>query len=248
MRVLGKGQITNASLTVTNLESTEFSEKLKTFQLSDNIRSLTNSTSITMDFAGSQEDVNCVAICGTNLTSSAVVTLSYSNSNIESPEAVISLPLFSNFNQVFFLSTAITRRYWRITISDSTLSEVWAGHLYIGEYYQVPGVEFPHGSSLNVVSNQLVNTTGQEYGSKFYTPYSCEWNFTGLDETDVAEVLSIVRERMNIEPVLMVEYEGSYDKEIYRPKYMVLDSDEYPYPMVNDPLSYNLLVTGAERF
>ena len=50
MKILGDSQITNATITATNLLAASFADKLKTFPLADNLRTLANNTIIDLDF------------------------------------------------------------------------------------------------------------------------------------------------------------------------------------------------------
>jgi len=248
MRILGYSNITLADITATDIVSSTFTDKLKTFQLVDNMNTIANSTVIDLTFNTTEPEVNCVALCGTNLTSNAVITLSYSDTDIESPDASIVLPKFSTLNQVFFLTSVIQKKFWRITIEDSSLTTLFIGYIYIGKYLEFNTVEFPHTPGLNVVSNPSVNASGQGYGSKFYNANTVAFIFSGISYDDLVDILNIIQGKQNIDPVLLVEYEGSYELDLYRPKYGVLHLDSYPYPMVNDPLTYNLNVEFEERF
>lgn len=247
MRILGDSQITNADITATNITSAGLTRKLQTFQLTDNMRTILNSTQIDFTFNGTIPDINCIALCGTNLTSAAVVTLSYADVDINTPDNSIVLPLFSTLNQVFFLAAAINKKFWRITISDTGNTSLFIGYLYTGTYFQVPFVAYGHEPFLNVISNGSVTPTGQGYGSKTYNALPV--NFTMYANYDaLEEFFSIVQEKQNIDPVLLVEYEESYDKSLYRPKYGVLSITSIPFPTSEINYAYEIAVRHEERF
>jgi len=247
MKILGDSNISEATITATNIGYSGATDKLKTFVLSNNMRTLANNTVIDLDFSGDVPDMDTVALCGTNLTPSAVVQLSYSDTDINSPDAIITLPLFSTFNQVFLLSASLNKRYWRLTISDSSLSEILIGYIYAGVALDIEYVEFGHSPELSMFSNPSVTATGQGYGSKFYNALPVE--FTMLMKIDLLRsYMDILQEKQNIDPVLLIEYIESYDIELYRPKYGVLINDKTPYPLTRNNLTYAVSARLEERF
>lgn len=248
MKILGDPKITDATITITNLEAEDDVNKLKTFQLSDRVDILTDNTVITVDFGASNiPALDMLALCGTNLSENASIVLTYASVDIDSPDGLIQLDKFSNFNQLFLLEQVLQKRYLRFTISDNTLDTLSFGYLYVGLSITAYAV-YPHTPALGVKAAQATTITGQEYGSKLYTLYQASWELADLQHDDVDAILQIVRERMNIEPVLVVEYEETYELNLYRPKYGVLTLTEYPYPMVSRPGTYNLELGFEERF
>jgi len=109
-----------------------------------------------------------ISLCGTNLSSSAVVEVSYSDTDIDSPDATVTMATFSTLNQVIFLGATHNKKYWRVSITDSTLSSLFIGYLYCGVYLDIPYVEFGHNAFLQVFSNSSFSPTGQQYGGKTY--------------------------------------------------------------------------------
>jgi hypothetical protein len=247
MRILGDSQITNASIQATNIVSSGLTSKLQTYQLTDNMRTISNSTVIDLDFGVGSSVVDCVSLCGSNLSSAATVQLSYSDTNILAPDTTITLSDYSPLNQVFFLDTAISKRYWRISISDVTLSNILIGYIYIGKYFQVPWVEFGHEPFLQLNSTSSVTSTGQGYGIKTYN--SMPVNFTMyMNYDDLDTYLSILQEKQNIDPVLLVEYDESYTLSLYRPKYGVLSNTSTAYPISGNNYAYTISGRLEERF
>jgi hypothetical protein len=247
VRILGDSQITNASISATNISSAGLTEKLQTFQLTDNMRTIGNTTIIDIDFAGDVNEVDAVALCGSNLSSNAVVSLSYSNTNIGTPDATIVLPQYSPLNQVFFLDSALEKRYWRISITDASISNLFIGYIYIGKYFQVPATAFGHGASFDMNSIPIVTPTGQGYGSKIYNSLPLDFTMY-LNYAELVEYLNIKEVKQNIDPVLVVKYEDSLNLELYRPKYGVLVNESVPFPMIDDPLTYEVSDRLEERF
>jgi hypothetical protein len=246
MRILADSNITDATITATNITAAS-TDKLKTFQLSDNLRTITNSTVIDLVYDPTEPPVNCVALCGTNLTSSAVITLSWSDTDISTPDDSEVFPTFSSLNQVIFLAASIQKKYIRISITDSTLSTLFIGFLYIGVYHQVTAVEFGQIAALEMFSNPAVSPTGQGYGSKVYNALPVDFTmFVEYDELE--DYLTIKQEKQNIDPVLMVEYEDDYDLTLYRPKYGVLSLSSIPYQMDGTPEYYTISDRLEERF
>jgi len=247
MRILGDSQITNADITATNILSAALTNKLQTFQLTDNMRTIANSTQIDFTFNGVIPDLNCIALCGSNLSPAAVVTLSYSDTDINSPDDSIVLPIFSTLHQVFFLSSVLNKKYWRITIADTGNSILFFGYLYTGVYFQVPAVQFAHGAALSIFSNGQFTPTGQRYGSKLYNGLPVDFTMF-LEYDDLEEYFAIKQSKQDIDPVLLIEFEESYAMSLYRPKYGVLITAENPYPMQNVPLTYEIPARLEEIF
>lgn len=250
MRILSDNQITSATITATNTLSFAAEEKMQIFQLADKFKASQGNTVITVDYGATPPPINCVALCGTNISSGATMTLSYSSTAPTTPEATISLPAFSNFNQVWFLVAALQKRYWVINISDPDPqgdNGVNIGYLFMGQYVQLDQTEFPLTPTLGVISQPSTSATGQEYGSKILNQESTEFSaFHDADE--LKTMLDIVRAKQNIDPVLLVPFEDSIDHPLYPPRYGVLSQDTYPYPMDGTPLYYRVSYTHRETF
>ena len=250
MRLLADSQITNATVTTTNGLSFAPPEKMQIFQLADKYKANSGIDQIVMDFGTCTSVMNCVALCGSNLSSGASVSLSYSSTAPGSPEATISLPVFSNFNQVWFLPAAICKRFWVIDINDPDpqgSSAFELGYLYIGGYVQIDAPDFPISPALGVISQPATSGTAQEYGSKVMNQETTE--FTAIfDETELIEMFNIIKEKQNIDPVLLVPFEDSLDSSLYPPRYGVLSGDSYAYPMVDTPGVYQLSLSHRETF
>ena len=247
MRILGDSQITNADITATNIISPALTAKLQTFQLTDNMRTIAPTTEIFFTFNGDVPDIDCVALCGTNLTPSAVVTLSYSDVDINSPDLSIVLPVFSTLNQVFFLDSPVNKKFWKIEISDPGNTILFFGYIYTGTYFQVPFVAYGHEPALVLNSNGSVSPTGQGYGSKIYNQFITDFTMYA-NYSDLETYLSIVQEKQNIDPVLIVEYEKSYDLSLYRPKYGILSNNSLPFPTSQLNYTYEIAGRHEERF
>lgn len=250
LRILADSQITNATITTSNGLSFAPPEKMQIFQLADKYKAASGIDQIVMDFNSSSSGVNCVALCGSNLSSNATATLSYSDTAPGSPEDTITLPTFSNFNQVWFLPASLDKRYWVIDINDPNpqgSSAFELGYLYIGEYTQINSVLFPHTPTLNIISQPATSGTGQEYGSKVMNQNSIEFSADFTTDT-LADMLEILQSKQNIDPVLLVPFEDSLDNALYPPRYGVLSSDSYAYPMDGTPGLYSLTLSHRETF
>jgi hypothetical protein len=248
---------------------------MQVFQLADKYKANSGVDEIFIDFGVGIPDINCVALCGSNLSSDATVTLQYSTTGFSTPDSTIELPVFSNFNQVWFLdligtvldfstpsfvypsflypssppATSLNKRYWKISINDPDpqgSSGFELGYLYIGEYVQIDS-DFPMAPQLGVISQPATSGTGQEYGSKILNQTTTEFTSVILEDK-VIEVLDIIREKQNIDPVLLIPYEDSIDNVLYPPRYGVFSGDAYAYPMLDTPGLYQLSFSHRETF
>ena len=250
MILLADNQITNAEITATNSLSFAGEEKLQVFQLDNKFKASQGTTSILIDFGADVPDVSMVALCGTNISSSATMSLSYSDTT--TIENTISLPSFSVFNQVWVLDSSLNKRFWTIDISDSdsqgadTLG-VEIGYIYIGEYTNINMVTFPHSPALNIISTPSTSATGQEYGSKSFNQNTIEFTAT-FSRSEVYNILKIIKDKQNIDPVLIVPFEDDIDDLLYPPRYGVLSADSYAYPMMDNPDLYELSLSHRETF
>lgn len=254
MRIIADNNITDATITATNELSFQNADKLKSFNLSDKLETTTNNTVIDIDFGMSSIPVDSVVLCGTNLSPSVSITVSWSDTAPSLPDGSKTLTDFSTFNQVVFLDSAETKRYWRITISDPApnnsdgSNRLFIGYIYIGQYTQVDAVEFPHTPSLNISSSPAISATRQGYGSKGYGYYSVDFTTIGLTFDKIDELLQIVEEKQNIDRIVLIEYEDSITERLYRPKYGVLTGEGYPFAQDGNPGYYNLRFSFEERF
>lgn len=247
MKILGDSNITSAVITATNIVAAALTDKLKTFQLTDNMRTLSDSTVIDFTFNGTVPNIDTIALCGTNLTSTSVINVSYSDTDINSPDATILLTPFSTLNQVIFLDAAINKKFWRVSITDTSQSTLFIGYLYCGVSLEIPFVEFGHNASLNIFSNSAVTPTGQGYGGKVYNSLPVDFTmFLNLDL--LTSYIEIIQEKQNIDPVLLIEYIDSYDNALYRPKYGVLINADIPFPQNKNNLNYAVSARLEERF
>lgn len=247
MKILGDSNISDATMSATNIGFSGYVNKLQTFVLADNMRTLANSTVIDFQFDGTIPDIDTIALCGTNLTPTAVVTLTYAAVDIDIPDATIVLPTFSTLNQVFLLGAAVNKKYWRISISDTALTTIFIGYIYAGVALDIQFVEFGHTPDLSIFSNSAVTTTGQGYGSKLYNAFPVEFTML-IKLADLQSYIAILQEKQNIDPVLLIEYTDSYDVDLYRPKYGVLINEQTQYPLTGNNLTYSVTARLEERF
>lgn len=250
MILLADNQITNAEITATNPLSFAGEEKLQIFQLDNKFKASQGTTCITLDFGSDVPDIDMIALCGTNISSSATLSISYSDTT--TPGTPVTLPDFSTFNQVWILDTALNKRYWTIDIIDpdpqgDSAVGVEIGYIYIGESIKINMVDFPHTPTLNLISIPSTSATGQEYGSKMFNQNTMEFTAT-FTRVELYEILSVIRQKQNIDPVVIVTYEDAIDDQLYPPRYGVLSADSYAYPMAGTPNLYEIALSHRETF
>jgi len=247
MIILADSNITSADVTATNVLAASFTEKIKNFQLTDKLVTLTNDTDIDFTFNGDIPSINMISLCGSNLTPTAVVEVSYSDTDINSPDATITMTTFSTLNQVIFLGSTLTKKYWRVSIVDTALSSIFVGYLYCGVYLEIPWVEFGHNASLDIFSNSSQTRTGQGYGGKIYNAFPVDFTMR-LDYDTLNSYIAIKLEKQDVDRVVIIEYVESYDNVLYRPKYGVLVNRNIPYPQTRNTLNYTVSDRLEERF
>ena len=251
MRILGNNTITNATISASTVYSYANGDNLKTFDLSKRMKARTGEVDIILDFGTDSSDVNCVVLCGSNISESAVVELSYSDTDISSPDETIALTKFSNFNQVFFLDTAIEKRYWKISINDpdpqdSDGTEI--GYIYIGEYTQLDSIVYPHEPTLNLLSSITMSPTRQITGAKTASYTSLSFTADNLTQAEVYLLLTMIEGKMNIDPVVVIPFDDDYDASLYPPRYGILTSTGYSYSQQGQPNNLSIDMTFEEVF
>ncbi len=252
MIILADSNINSATVTATNEKSFAPADNLKSYKTVKAFETTTSSTVIDLDFSDTEIDVNAVALCGTNLSESASIVLSYSDTDIEIPEATISLTTFTNFNQVFLLDELLERRFWRLSISDPDPQDndgsLNIGFIYIGEYFDVGRASYPSTPTLNVIADSEVSATGSQYGQKVYNAitFSASAYITGA--TKAYNFLQIFRDRQTTDYILLIPYEDSLDNPLYRPLYGCFTSNSYAYALDGAAGIYAIPFSFSERF
>ena len=251
MRILADSQIGNAvSITATNVKSFAGTDKLQNYHLVDKTEINTGITQIIIDYGASPPPISSMALCGTNISPGATLSLGYSDTDPALPEMTIALPTFTTFNQVWFLSSTLTRRYWVIDINDPDPQDstgVEIGHIKTGVYTQLDGRIFPSEPTLLIDDSPSTSATKQEYGSKGVA--SDDYSFTvQTDEAGTEELRDIVRSVQRIEPVLWVPFEDSLSKPLYPPRFGVFTSASVPYPVDGTFNLFQIALALSERF
>lgn len=253
MRILANSVITDADITATNVLSFSGTEKLQIYQLDNKFKASSGTTQIVLDFGADTTNIDYVALCGTNISESATVTLGYSSSSPSSPEATISLPKWSTFNQIFMLDTALDKRYWVIDISDPDYQGddaigIEIGYLAIGKYKQFDDVVFPIGPSINILSELSTSATLQEYGTDTLDYWSSDFNIIARSDTVAADYVEYFRGLGNTEHCVIVERENYYDLALWPPHYGIITSTNYGYTADGNKGYYVFGVSAEERF
>lgn len=250
MRILADSVVTQATITATNTLSFSPESNLQIYQLADKWKCSQGTTQIVLDFGATVPDVDYVALCGTNISESATLSVSYSSTSPASPEVTTLLPAFSNFNQVWMYMTTVNRRYWMIDINDPDpqgANGIEIGYLSVGEYRQIESWDFPHTPTLNLSMIFSTSPTLQEYGTHVVDWNDMTYTVSGLSATEAAELLSFVKQAGNEEHFVLVQYEDSIDNPLYPPRYGIFTENSYSYQAEN-PNNYSLTFTFEERY
>lgn len=250
MRICADSQITNATITWSNSRSFSPPNKLKIYQLVDKMLCTSGVTRGIIDFGSTNNNVNYFALCGTNISSSATVTLGYSNLDPDTPELEIPLPVFTNFNQIWFLPSPINRRYWMVDISDPSPQDsvgTEIGFVHMGAYTQIDVVDFPHVPLLRIGSVQAASPTYQEYGRKGTNVRSGEY-ICNINGSQIDVVLEKLAEIQSVDHVVVVPFENDIANNRYRPRYGILTAESYDYSSDGSSNLAKIRIPFEERF
>lgn len=174
---------------------------------------------IEFDHAVSVQDI---ILCGTNLTSSAIVKLEGNSTNsFSSPPYTKGLTLYSNG---YAGEQGINRsyKYWQISISDPGVTYVEIGYLFIGDHLQLPGVDPGVDLTYNTETIVTLSKTRQSYAdrgvnyfsSSFEFPYITDYSYDidGKTISTREDILEFWLENQGAVPFIMIIFEKSKDR------------------------------------
>jgi hypothetical protein len=170
---------------------------------------------------GSSTNIKDVILAGTNLTSSATVSLQGNTSDSwTSPIYNESMTRYTN--GYWGIKLDDTYRYWRVVVSDATITSAAIGYLFIGDSLQLPPInpavelEYANTSAVSFsVSGQTYGDTGYEYfKSSFDFPIITDYvrQVDGVDIATREDVLVFWGLNQGAKPVIISIFDNSRDK------------------------------------
>jgi len=180
-----KNYLEDAILTAENIPFDQDIYNLKIPHLSRTFSQVNNYPTlpfISMDLQSAKAVRSFIVDIG-NLKSTTVVTLlAANNSSFTSPETFT----LTYANTCFYWqnTTAKTYRYWRLRISDTSLSTITLGVINIGDYLVLPGIDPGTTLSFNTTSSRDLSISGQTFGDLGYQYLSTTFDFPFVPETN----------------------------------------------------------------
>lgn len=245
IRLLWDNLLGNSSLSSSTEDSDFVLSNIKNPHLTK-IFKFTGNTSETLDInLGSSEEIRGI-IVETNLTSSATVNIyGHTTSDFTIPDYTSTASVYDGKVTLFLDENY---QYWRVEMTDTSLTTIWIKYLFIGDYTQMPTFDPDVDLEYSTSSTASTNQTGQIYGNKGYEIFSTGFEFNTItdyvreiDGKVIAtreELLLMWRAVENINPIYLVIWEESLDK--FSPVLGVFDQNSFTFSKSDDPGIWSL--------
>lgn len=144
-----------------------------------------NTGTIVIDF-GVATEVSNLIIGGTNITDgySALILEGNTTNSWDTAAYLATLDRYSN-GYVGKQDINETYQYWRLTITDSNVTDVQLGHLFMGAYLQMPGIDPAAEFSYNDTSAVDFSVSGQSYGDTGFQYFTAGFKFPMITDFPV---------------------------------------------------------------
>lgn len=247
MLFLWDNKIDDAILTPSSELLSRPIENVQDSDLSKQFAMDSNSGNIVIDLNNS-EYISDVMLLGTNITSTGNITLEGSTTdNFSSPDYSSSMDVYSNGN-CGIKDVDSTYQYWRVVITDTSISDILIGWLYIGERLQLPGIDpsvnlnyHTNTAATFSVSQQIYANTGVEYfSSSFSFPVITDEvvQYDGVDIATREDILEFWYSNRGAKPIVLVIWDN--DRERFPPIVGVVAQDTLSFNMDRNQGSYGL--------
>lgn len=231
MRASFNNQADNATLTASSELGRQYIDNIIVKQLDKTFSFDGNSGNIVIDF-GSATQIKSIVLGNINITS-GTGSLTIQANAIDSwgaPSYSQTITIQSNTkNQVLYLDE--TYQYFRVVTSDSSLTNLSIGYLFMGDYLQLPSVEAVFDEAH--FSNDRINITNsrQVYSTRFKPHQEKDFTIPSLSENAItngdgtilatkAQMLAFWDDVRNSTPFFIVPFEESLT--LYAPLFIVL--------------------------
>ena len=222
MRLLNINKISKGTLTYSSqLERYQFLIAFADTALSRWAKWASNSAQWLQCAFSEAEDVYYSAILNANFGESATVTLQCSSDNFGS---IAEEHAFVKHGDHWIVrsDTALSYRYYRLAVTDASVTYPRISKWYLGGYTQMPGItDLSPGRKSSAVSDKT--DSGQISGYKKIILEALTTSFDIVDDAEKTAIDAFFTEYDKVIPVLILLYEDSLSTK--PPLYANLDSD-----------------------
>jgi hypothetical protein len=194
---------------------------------------------------GSAVACDVVYIARHNITSSATVSIQANSSDSwTSPPIDLSITHDSGVMTLDFTSS--TYRYWRVKVVDATNpdGDIYMGRIWIGEYFQAPGISPTVAIDYVSTSIKSVSVSGQSYMDKNYAYHNISIVHPILNQSD-RPIFENIIDTVDIGIPFFVTFdEECSDLENY---YVTMMTETLRFTTLTNPLYYTLSYNLTEE-
>lgn len=202
----------------------------------------TNSGNIVIDLSAATQ-IKSIIIGNTNITSSGTLVIEgNATDSWGAPSYSQAITINDDAkNQILYLDQ--TYRYFRIVFgTDATLSYVTVGHLFIGDYTQMPGINPELKESYETTSQDSITRSQQLYGNQEFNIAKIQFEFPGILTTGSTyatknQIRTMWKAVENVIPFYMSIWESDLTE--FPPLFCKFDQKVFDFNKKND-YSYDL--------
>lgn len=181
-------------------------------------------------------------IANHNFTSSVVITLEGNDTDSWGAPSFQETVTYQE-DIIYHDFASSTYNYWRITIEDGTNTDstLYMGYMFLGEYFQMPGMSPDQIFVSNTTSQATISASGQVYGDVGYNYRSPTINFPTLSNDQRINLITMWKVVHNVYPFFMVVWNNNKDVESVM--YCILDQDSLDFKKsgeINNPYKITL--------
>lgn len=207
---------------------------------------------IDMDL-GISTNIKKILIGGSNMTDSATVTLEASlNSDYSTIDFTTVVDLYDT---TWAKNLDENYRYWRLSCSDTGLSYLWIGYLYLGNYLLMPGINPNYTLNYQTTSKVILSVSLQPYGdvgirnfkSKFTFPIITDYEVIGPSGEALATRADILEMWYEVEGGIPFYCEVAENKlDIIPPIFGIINQGSLKFKLDKDQNFYKFSLTFQE--
>jgi hypothetical protein len=220
MKLFHDNKITSASLVASSTKTGYDLNNLKIPQLARRFSFDGNSGNIVITFAQAEKIRYCIIDIG-NMTQDATITLqAHTSDTWTSPAYSENMTITES---AVYIELDEEYRYWRLVLSDSSLSDLEFGYISIGdEGLQLPGIDPGADLYYNTTSENSFSIGGQFYGDEGYEYLETAFTFPQIGEDNIVingvecasrkDILNMWSKIQNITPIWVFLWSNNLDE------------------------------------